>query len=131
MCLELSKCGRSGPQSLYQCQSSPFPPSIYLPRDCSFPLSLGKSTLSPWMAQQNCKPFTSNAFLFKNAFCLKGTHIFFPLVYHICRNAETTEKMPHVTSSARYFCSLNIWIVCGLSGSMMFLERSVDVLQAE
>lgn len=104
LCLELSECGRSGPQSLYQCHSNPFPPSIYLQRDCSFPLSLGKSTLSPWMAQQNCKPFTStmNTILFKNAFCLKGTHIFFPLVYQICRNAETTERMPHIT----YFCTL-------------------------
>lgn len=59
LCLELSKCGTSGPQSLYQCHSSIFFSHLSA-QWLFFPaLRAGKTfALSSWMAQHNRQPFS-------------------------------------------------------------------------
>lgn len=101
LCLELSKCGSSGPQSLYQCHSSIFFSlslffsPIYLPGDysphpqcrkntCS--LTMDGSTQSPALYFPTSYPARAISSL-KIALCLNA-FFFFPSLSHVCRSAE-------------------------------------------
>lgn len=103
LCLELSKCGSSGPQSLYQCHSSIFFffflwffSPIYLPGDYSPHPQCRKNTCSLTMDGSTQSPalysppaillmlsIHSNRTLSKCCF-----FFFFPSLSHVCRSAE-------------------------------------------
>lgn len=96
LCLELSMCGSSGPQSLYQCHSSIFSFHLSAQR-LFFPPFRARKTLafSPWMAQHNRLPRTptypAHAISSLNiTLCLNAIlFLFFPSLNPIiCRSAE-------------------------------------------
>lgn len=127
LCLELSKCGSSGPQSLYQCHSSVF----FLPSICPatvLPLSeQEKHSLSHhgWLNTITNPPFFSTTYpahaisSLNIALCLNAILFFFfhsfqsldPIMFV---EVQSTEKLPHFTSSAHAIsiCSLNIRVGC-------------------
>lgn len=93
LCLELFKCGSSGPQSLYQCHTRAFSSHLSAQRLLFQRLRTGKTVgPSPWMAQRNQQAFffhpPCSCYLFTQHHSL--SKCFFPLTqsHHICRSAE-------------------------------------------
>lgn len=122
MFLELSKCGTSGPQSLYQCHSGFFPP-IYLPSDYSSPLSeQEKHSLSHhgWLntITKLFSPHLScSHYLFtqQHSFSKCYSYFFYSLLNPIIFvEVQSTEKLPHFIAAAHavFICSLNTAVGC-------------------
>lgn len=137
LCLELSKCGSSGPQSLYQCHSSTFSSHLSAQRLLFHPLRAGKTlTPSPRIVQHNNQPFLpptypAHAISSLNiALCLNALFFFFhcsaPSYLQKCRVLKNCH-----TSFRLHILFLSVHLTSGLgckyrtvSGCLEdFLER--------
>ena len=135
LCLELSKCGSSGPQSLYQCHSSVFSSHLSA-RRLFFPSQSRKNTHSLTMdgSTQSPTPFffhhlSCARYLFTQHRSLSKCYSFFfhsfqsldPIMFV---EVQSTEKLPHFTSSAHAIsiCSLNIRVGCKCHSMSGYLD---------
>lgn len=136
MCLELSKCGSSGPQSLYQCHNRAFSSHLSAQRLLFHPLRAGK-TLGLTMDGSTQSTF----FIFYLCFYIFLAHTIASLKITLCLNAffpslnpiifvevQSTEKLLHFTTSAHSIsnCSLNTRVGCKYRSMSSYLKDFLE-----